>query len=240
MNKNEFNEAFFNVLERAMIFSQKARCEGLLSLEEMIDEEKAYTRDIFEYGMRFVVDGIDAVVIRDILENIAKQEKDEYSRLLKNIQLDAVLSIQAGYNPRIILFTLNSFTDIPINDPRIKKLIDELDAKIAARNTQYPFDEFPPTEFSSVILTLNDSAIQKTIREVDSQELAVALKYTSGSVREVIFKNMSHRAVTMLKEDMEYIGVVSKERAVEAQEKFLSIIRHLEDCGEIHYRRSEV
>ena len=127
MNREEFVEAFFQVLERAMIFSQTSLREGLLTLEKMIDEEKADVRDIFEYGMRFAVDGIDAAVIRDILENISKQEKDEYIRLLKDIQLEAVLSIQAGCNPRILLYTLNSFTDIPINDPRFEKWFDKLE-----------------------------------------------------------------------------------------------------------------
>ena len=241
MNREEFVEAFFNVLERAMIFSKKRRYEGFLTLEKMIDEEKAGNRDIFEYGMRFVVDGVDAWTIRDMLENIAKQEKDEYIRLLKNIQLEAVLSIQAGENPRITLYKMNAFTDIPINDPRFNKwLAEKLDKKIAAKDIQYPMDEFFPTEFFDLFLKLDDRSIVNILREIDSQWLAIVLIPASDSDREAIFKKMSHRAVTMIIEDMEYVGPVCKERCAKAQEQILSIIRHLEDCGVIHYRRSEV
>ena len=88
------------------------------------------------------------------------------------------------------------------------------------------------------IVILDDRAIQKVMREVDSQELAKALKSVDTEVQDKIFKNMSKRAATMLKEDMEYMGPVRLKDVEEAQQKIVSIIRHLEDTGEIVVARS--
>jgi flagellar motor switch protein FliG len=76
------------------------------------------------------------------------------------------------------------------------------------------------------------------MREVDSQELAKALKSVDSQVQDKIFKNMSKRAASMLKEDMEYMGPVRLKDVEEAQQKIVSIIRHLEDTGEIVVARA--
>jgi len=88
------------------------------------------------------------------------------------------------------------------------------------------------------IVMLDDRAIQKVMREVDSQELAKALKSVDSEVQDKIFKNMSKRAAGMLKEDMEYMGPVRLKDVEEAQQKIVSIIRHLEDTGEIVVARA--
>jgi flagellar motor component MotA len=123
MNHSEFVKQCYKIVERALDCSQLARREGLLALEEDLSFEKLNERDIFEYGMRFAVDGTDPEIIRDILSNIIRQEKDEYMAKLKKIQLAAVLSIQAGDNPRVMYYRLNSFTDIPLNDEESKKIL---------------------------------------------------------------------------------------------------------------------
>jgi flagellar motor switch protein FliG len=91
--------------------------------------------------------------------------------------------------------------------------------------------------FEDIVL-LSDRDIQKVMREVDSQELSKALKSVEMEVQEKIFKNMSKRAATMLKEDMEYMGPIRLKDVEEAQQKIVSIIRHLEDTGEIVIARS--
>jgi len=88
------------------------------------------------------------------------------------------------------------------------------------------------------IVMLDDRSIQKVMREVDSQELAKALKSVDTEVQDKIFRNMSKRAAGMLKEDMEYMGPVRLKDVEEAQQKIVSIIRHLEDTGEIVIARA--
>jgi len=86
--------------------------------------------------------------------------------------------------------------------------------------------------FEDIIL-LSDRDIQQIIREVDTAEWALALKTASEEVSERIFKNMSKRAAEMLKEEMEYLGPVRLRDVENAQQKIVSIIRRLEEAGEI-------
>lgn len=83
------------------------------------------------------------------------------------------------------------------------------------------------------IVTLDDRSIQRVLREVDSRELALALKAASEEVAARIYKNMSKRAADMMKEDIEYMGPVRLRDVEEAQQKIVSIIRKLEEAGEI-------
>ena len=126
MNRDEFVKRYYEVAERALILAQKARRVGLLELEDDIDLEKVEERDIFEYGLRFIVDGTDKDIVNGILSNIITHEKDEYLILLKNIQKEAILLIQYGMTPTIIHAMLNSYTDLSIKDDETKKVLDKI------------------------------------------------------------------------------------------------------------------
>jgi flagellar motor switch protein FliG len=91
--------------------------------------------------------------------------------------------------------------------------------------------------FEDIVL-LDDRAIQKVLREVDTTELAKALKAVDSEVQDKIFRNMSKRAATLLKEDMEYMGPVRLKDVEESQQKIVSIIRKLEEQGEIVVARA--
>lgn len=83
------------------------------------------------------------------------------------------------------------------------------------------------------IITLADVSIQRVLREVEAKELALALKGCSEDVANSIYKNQSKRAATSLKEDMEFLGPVRLMDVEKAQQKIVSIIRRLEEAGEI-------
>ena len=83
------------------------------------------------------------------------------------------------------------------------------------------------------ILLLDDRAIQRVLRDVDNADLGVALKAANEEVQNVIFKNLSKRLAAMIKEDMEFMGPVRMKDVEEAQQKVVSVIRKLEDAGEI-------
>ncbi len=91
--------------------------------------------------------------------------------------------------------------------------------------------------FEDIVL-LDDRAIQKVLREVDTGELAKALRGVDSEVQDKIFRNMSKRAASLLKEEMEYMGPVRLKDVEETQQKIVSIIRKLEDQGEIVVARS--
>ena len=83
------------------------------------------------------------------------------------------------------------------------------------------------------ILLLDDRAIQRVLRDVDNNDLAVALKSSNEEVQAAIFNNMSKRLAEMIKEDMEFMGPVRMKDVEEAQQKIVNIIRKLEDSAEI-------
>ena len=91
--------------------------------------------------------------------------------------------------------------------------------------------------FEDVVL-LDDKAIQKTMRELDNQDLAKALKSVDTEVQEKIFRNMSKRAAALLREDMDFMGPVRLKDVEEAQQKIVNIIRKLEEEGEIIVARA--
>jgi flagellar motor switch protein FliG len=83
------------------------------------------------------------------------------------------------------------------------------------------------------LVMLDDRSIQRVLREIDMKDLALALKTASTEVSNLIYKNMSKRAVEMLKEDLGMMGPVRLRDVEEAQQKIVNVIRQLEDSGEI-------
>jgi flagellar motor switch protein FliG len=83
------------------------------------------------------------------------------------------------------------------------------------------------------ILLVNDKGIQAVLKEVDNEELSLALKTASEDLKQKIFKNMSERAAQLIQEDMQYMGPVRVSDVESAQQKIVDIVRRLEDAGEI-------
>lgn len=83
------------------------------------------------------------------------------------------------------------------------------------------------------IVTLDNRAIQRVIRDCENEDLMLALKVSSEEVKEIVYKNMSQRMVDTFKDEMEYMGPVRLRDVEESQSRIVSIIRRLEDAGEI-------
>ncbi|HIE13483.1 MAG TPA: flagellar motor switch protein FliG [Desulfotomaculum sp.] len=83
------------------------------------------------------------------------------------------------------------------------------------------------------IVKLDDTSIQRILREVNTKDLAVALRGATEEVKNRIFRNMSHRAGKMLKDELEFMGPVRLRQVEEAQQKIVKVIRALEEAGEI-------
>ena len=86
--------------------------------------------------------------------------------------------------------------------------------------------------FDDIVL-VDDTGIQKTLREIDNKDLALALKASSEDVKQKIFKNMSERARQLIEEELEFMGPVRLRSVEEAQQKIVGVVRRLEEAGEI-------
>ncbi|MGE5588579.1 MAG: flagellar motor switch protein FliG [Clostridia bacterium] len=110
-----------------------------------------------------------------------------------------------------------------------KTILEELEEQNPAlaeevKNLMFVFED---------ITLLDDRAIQTFLKEIDTKDLALALKAASDEVKKRIFSNMSERAAEMLREDMEFMGPVRLRVVEEAQQRIVTVIRRLEEAGDI-------
>jgi flagellar motor switch protein FliG len=115
------------------------------------------------------------------------------------------------------------------NVSMVKEILDKME-NIDAETTyevkrlMFIFDE---------IININDKDIQKILREVDRKDLALSLKITDERLKDKIFKNMSERAADLLKEELQYMGMVKLKEVEGAQARIIDVIKGLEEQGEI-------
>lgn len=83
------------------------------------------------------------------------------------------------------------------------------------------------------IISLDSGSIQRILRDVDNDDLVLALKGASEDVTDIIYENMSTRLSEIIKEELEFMGPVRLVNVEEAQQKIVAIIRKLDEEGEI-------
>jgi len=88
------------------------------------------------------------------------------------------------------------------------------------------------------LVTLDDRSIQRVLQEVESKELALAMKGVPAQVNEAILRNMSQRAAETLTEELELLGAVRRADVEGAQSRIVAGVRRLEEAGEIVITRA--
>jgi flagellar motor switch protein FliG len=86
--------------------------------------------------------------------------------------------------------------------------------------------------FEDIVL-LDDRALQRVLREIEAKDLTLALKVATEEVKNVLFRNMSDRAASLIREELEYMGPVRLKEVEAAQMTVVETIRALEEGGEI-------
>lgn len=109
----------------------------------------------------------------------------------------------------------DTLEQIEISDPNLA---------LSIRNLMFVFDD---------ILLLSDADMRKIIQRVDKKSLVTALKGTPEELREHFYRNMSQRAVEMLKEDMEALGPIKMREVESARQQVVGVIREMDVAGEI-------
>jgi flagellar motor switch protein FliG len=126
---------------------------------------------------------------------------------------------------------INYVADIMNNMDRgnEKYIFDELnkkDAKLSdeIRKKMFIFED---------IVTLDSMSIQRFLREVDSKDLVLSIKGTNKDVSDVLYSNMSTKMAETIKSELEYTHNVRLRDVEEAQQRIVSVIRRLEEEGEL-------
>lgn len=83
------------------------------------------------------------------------------------------------------------------------------------------------------LIGIQDKDLQKVLREIDRKDLTLSLKITDEKLKDKIFANMSERAAELLKEELEYMGMVKLKEVEAAQARIIDVVKSLEESGEI-------
>ena len=83
------------------------------------------------------------------------------------------------------------------------------------------------------ISSLDDTAMREILQRVDKKTISQALKGTLPDLQNQFFRNMSQRAVEMLKEEMEIMGPIKTRDVHGAQQQIVEVVRQLEEEGVI-------
>ncbi|MFA5527270.1 MAG: flagellar motor switch protein FliG [Peptostreptococcales bacterium] len=156
---------------------------------------------------------------------VIKQVEQILDRRLSNV-LDGNFESYGGIRTLVeILNSSNRGTE-----RSILEALEEQNAELAEkiRDGMFVFED---------ITNLDGVYIQRVLREVDNSDLALALKGASKEVSNLIYANISKRAAETLKEDVDFMGPVKITTVEESQQKIVSIIRRLDESGEIIINR---
>ncbi|HPP73933.1 MAG TPA: flagellar motor switch protein FliG [Armatimonadota bacterium] len=137
-------------------------------------------------------------------------------------------AVTAG--PKALVEILNSVTR-PTERNVLETLANQ-DPNVAeeVRSMMFVFEDLPKLE---------DRTVQVVLREIDQEDLRLALKGADDVLKDLIFKNMSERAAEMLKEDLELITNVRAKDVEAAQQKIVYVVRRLLASGEAMLRNSD-
>jgi len=159
------------------------------------------------------------------LDKVASEMLEEIDRTFEEILADKETSStqKAGGVPQ--LAEILNMIDGTVTEEIIEE-IEENDPELAEeiRQNMFVFDD---------IVLVDDRGLQKVLRSVESQELAIALKASTDEVKGKIFRNMSERASEILKEEMEVSGAVKIKDVTDAQQKITKIVQDMERKGEL-------
>jgi flagellar motor switch protein FliG len=155
-------------------------------------------------------------VKKEILEEIERTLRSEFMTNLARTQRRDSHEIMADIFNNMDRATETRFME------ELEK--DSPDAAEKIRSLMFTFED---------LLKLEGQGMQTLIRAVDKDQLPLALKGATDSLKDLFFKNMSERAAKIMKEDMGAMGPVRLKEVEEAQQAIVNVAKDLEGRGEI-------
>ena len=178
-----------------------------------------------------VLNGLPEEIQADVAYRIARMENisPEVLRELEDVLANELQAIMSGQiteigGPKTVAEILNSTGRS--TEKAVLERLDSQDPELAeeVRNQMFVFDD---------IANLTDREIQMILREVDTKDLAIALKGGSEELQDRIFGNVSERVGTMIKEEMQFSGPVRTSDVEEVQLRVVQTVRQLEEAGQV-------
>lgn len=147
-------------------------------------------------------------------------------RKLSSMLQPADMSRVGGLDPLVNIINRSDRS----TERQIVEGLEALDAELAdeVKSRMFMFED---------IVMLDDKSMQQVLRQVETADLAMALKGVADAVRDKITSNVSERAAENLLEEVELLGAVRLRQVEEAQQSIIRTIRQLEEQGQIMVRR---
>ena len=157
---------------------------------------------------------------------IVRTVEASLERKLSSVLQPAEMSRVGGVDPLVNIINRSD----RLTERAIVEGLETLDAELAdeVRSRMFMFED---------IVTLEDRSVQLVVRQVDTGELALALKGVTEAVRNKVTSNLSERAAQALLEEVELLGAVRLTQVEEAQQSVIRTIRQLEEQGQLMVRR---
>jgi len=214
-------------------FLRKADAENLLTF---IKDEHPQTIAVIMAHMPAskgseILSGLSPKIQMDVVRRICKMEQTNP---------EAIKAVEEGLESRVSAFVnveqeetggIESVADMlnlcdRATEKGILENLEEEDPDLVEqiRKLMFVFED---------VLSVDDRGIQQVLKEVDNEELAIALKAASEELKTKIFGNMSDRAAEMVRDEMEFMGPVRVADVEAAQQRIVDVVRRLEESGEI-------
>lgn len=160
--------------------------------------------------------------------------------LLERTSPDVIRDIERNLERKLSGFVMQTFSQVGGVDTaaEIMNSIDRSSEKKIMEKLSYDSPELAEEIRRRMfvfedLVKLDDRSVQIILREIETRDLALALKGASEEVKQKIFKNISKRAAQLLQDELEYMGPVRLKDVEEAQQKIINVVRRLEEAGEI-------
>lgn len=243
-------EKVINAIKNVLKFHAIARKEGLLSLEEECKSlDKEIEEKYFAELLILVVDGTDSILVREYaLSRYFAANFIGHEGILYLIYFKGALMIKAGDHPVVVEQILEAMLPENVRKLYIEKKREEFERfketeqedlqkkidSICSKNCEADEKEHTLLSEASIIFeNRTDQVIQRILREVDCNELTVAMKGLSGNACRKIFDNLPKRIAAMVVEDIETMGPVRMKDVDDSVIKILNVVLKLAKAGEI-------
>lgn len=236
--------------DRAILWANIARKEGLLALEEACEglERNDISQEFLFQSIMLVVDGTDPELLAEIgMQRIVANNYSSYEGFCVLLYYKAAMLIQSGANPHIIKEYLESLMPGYIREALSQKMQGAEVTKASKEDATQELirtlckdnEEIDEKDYSIInqtamtLLELSAQEMQRFLRDIDNTDLTLAMKGLPGKARAWIFDNVSNRLGIMLAEDMKYMGPVRMKDVEEVCVNIMKIVIKLENRGEI-------
>ncbi len=221
------------VHEQPFAFLQKTGKENLVTF---LQEEHPQT-------IALVLSHLPAVMAAEILVGLQSDRQVEVIfRVARMDQTspEVIREVERGLEKRLAGLVNERFERVG-GVPAVAEMLN-LSGRATEKNIMEGLEQTDPQLVEEIrrlmfvfedILRVNDKGIQAMLKDIENEDLSLALKTASEELKEKIFKNMSERAAQLIREEMEFMGPVRVSDVEGAQQKIVDVVRRLEDAGEI-------